>query len=343
MRTGQDAVGGARARGGRGPLGLALLLALGCSAARASAGQDGGRGPARFPASDQQDAWRLLRPAQPALPLWARTLARTLPETTALGLDLDAQHRLRHPLGPVLAARLRRAVAEANRCSYGIEIAEGDLVRAGLSLAEARAVDELPEAERTALAFARALSLAASEITDGEVARLIELFGPDDTVAIVHGVAHANFQDRIFLALGLVAEPGGPLPPVAALPAARSAPPRKARAEQPPAASAGQEPGAAPASWAARGADELRAALAGQEQRTPRIGPADEVRLARLPRPERARVAGSQWGKVSLGYQPGLTSAWFRTMGAFEREAGLEQVFATTLFWVVTRTNECFY
>jgi hypothetical protein len=44
-----------------------------------------------------------------------------------------------------------------------------------------------------------------------------------------------------------------------------------------------------------------------------------------------------------MGYQPGLTSAWFRTMGAFQREAELDQVFAMSLFWVVTRTNECFY
>jgi hypothetical protein len=105
----------------------------------------------------------------------------------------------------------------------------------------------------------------------------------------------------------------------------------------------GQEAGAAPAGWAEWSADDLRAALAAQEQRTPRIALADEVRLARLPRPERERVAGSMWGKVSMGYQPGLTSAWFRTMRAFEREAGLEEIFAMSLFWVVTRTNECFY
>lgn len=44
-----------------------------------------------------------------------------------------------------------------------------------------------------------------------------------------------------------------------------------------------------------------------------------------------------------MGYQPELTGAWFRTMETFEREARLDQVLASSLFWVVTRTDDCFY
>jgi len=46
---------------------------------------------------------------------------------------------------------------------------------------------------------------------------------------------------------------------------------------------------------------------------------------------------------VSLGYEPKLTMAWFDCMGTFGQEASLDRVFAGSLFWVVTRTNECFY
>jgi len=75
----------------------------------------------------------------------------------------------------------------------------------------------------------------------------------------------------------------------------------------------------------------------------PRIELPDALRLARLPRPDRERVAGTTWGKVSMGYQPLLTSAWFQTMGSFEQESKQDEVYANSVFWVVTRTNECFY
>jgi hypothetical protein len=95
--------------------------------------------------------------------------------------------------------------------------------------------------------------------------------------------------------------------------------------------------------WGARGAKDLRKSLQAQQQRTMRIPEPDAAHLARLSRADREHIAGSAWGRVSVGYQPGLTRAWYETMSAFEREVDLDGVFAMTLFWVVTRTNECFY
>jgi hypothetical protein len=328
---------GSNRRGARGA-GLVWALAAACAGAQAE-GRPGGPTVARFEPLGQGVAWEQLQPEEPALPIWARILARSLPRTAALQLALDAEHRIRNPLGPALSARLRWEVADALRCDYAMEIAAFDLARAGLD-AEAARAEGLPDAERSALEFARDLTLSASAIPDEQVAALIEAFGPDDVVAIVHTVAHANFQDRIYLALGLVAEPGGPLPPSELLPAraGEPTPRREARGEAGRGVSAGERP-----AWSAHGAHELRAALEAQQARVSRIPEPDAVRLARLPRPERERVAGSNWGRVSMGYQPDLTRAWFQAMRAFDQEARLDPVFATTLFWVVTRTNECFY
>src|SRR5262249_17660260 len=59
-----------------------------------------------IPISENSEAWKFLPPAdkgagQP-LPAWARTLARTLPRTTAALLELDYLHRAKSPLDPKL-------------------------------------------------------------------------------------------------------------------------------------------------------------------------------------------------------------------------------------------------
>src|SRR5206468_1577051 len=81
-----------------------------------------------------------------------------------------------------------------------------------------------------ALAFARKLSLAAHSVTDKEVEDLVERYGEERVVAMVHTLAHANFQCRIFLALDVRLEPGGPLPPLDM----RLDPERSARVLAPP-------------------------------------------------------------------------------------------------------------
>jgi hypothetical protein len=325
---------------------LSLSLAAGCAAVRGPEGRSDAPAGARFAPLSDEAAWKRLSRETPPLPIWARTLVDSLPRTTALQLDLDFLHRTKNPLGTVLAGRLRWAVADANQCAYARASAESDLAQAGLTADQLRRLgdaDSLSESERVAIEFARKLTWNGAAITDGEVADLIDVYGPDDAVAIVHTVAHANFQNRIFLALGAVAEPDGPFPPREVRPTADTsyAVPARPALAAPSIVRSDTEHARPP--WDERSFAQLRAELDRQKQRKPRIPKPDAVRLARLPRPDRERVAGTAWGKVSMGYQPVLTTAWFQTMGAFESEAKLDEVFANTVFWVVTRTNDCFY
>jgi hypothetical protein len=260
-------------------------------------------------------------------------------------LDLDHLHRTASPLGPILRAKLRWVAADANGCEYGRQYARSDLRRAGLANADLKRLasgpSSGPPAEQGATAFARKLTLAAYKITDAEVASLLEHYGAESLAAIVHTVAYANFQDRILLALGVPVEEGGPLAPLAAPAelalADLAAPPR------PETAQAEAVPLDARPSWSRRTAADLLQALAAQKTRVPRIPPPPADRLAPLPADLRARAERVMWSKISLGYQPELTKSWFHTMYTFQEEARLDRVFANTLFWVITRTNDCFY
>ena len=49
------------------------------------------------------------------------------------------------------------------------------------------------------------------------------------------------------------------------------------------------------------------------------------------------------WMAVSSGYQPGMTRTWFAVLSAFYDEAKVDRMFTNSVFWVVTRTNDCFY
>lgn len=298
-----------------------------------------------LPVSDAE-AWEHVPRATPPLPSWARTTIASLPASTLLQLDLDALQRAENPLGKELSGRLRWTVADANRCAYAKESAEADLADAGLDAEAMRRladVDRLAEPERLAVLFARALTLSASSITDDDVAALVAAFGPDDVVAIVHTVAYANFQDRLFLGLGLTSEPGGATPPrrTRAEPDAVFAVPER---PAPTAASAPRDVGsAAPPNWSARTFDELQEALERQKTRTPRVPEPGAARLARFPKPKRGEIEKRAWGRFSRGYQPVLAGAWLDATHTFAREAKIGEVLENSIFWVVTRTSDCFY
>src|SRR5690606_8301982 len=98
--------------------------------------------------------------------------------------------------------------------------AEADMRRSGLDAEAVRRLTtgpwaDLPEPVRNALALARQLTLQADQVTDAEVAALIDAYGEEKFVAMVQMLAYANFQDRLLLSLGLEVEPEGPLPPLA--------------------------------------------------------------------------------------------------------------------------------
>jgi hypothetical protein len=95
--------------------------------------------------------------------------------------------------------------------------------------------------------------------------------------------------------------------------------------------------------WRERSLEGLDEARADQKARKPRIELPATERLEKLPPEVRERTKRSLRSRVSMGYQPTLTRAWFDTMGSFQSEARMDQVFASSYFWVTTRSNECFY
>ena len=301
---------------------------------------------ASFAPLSDVEAWDRVPRETPPLPLWARKTMESLPITTLLQLRLDALHRTENPLGKKLSARLRWIVADTNRCLYSKQAAEADLKGAGVdfdTLQQLADLERVDEPERSALAFARRLTLSAASITDDEVAALVAAFGPDDVVAIVLTVAFANFQDRVHLALGLTNEPDGAVPPIrmhVAPDAVVEVPDRVAPSDGAERREVAADVGA---TWSRHSFDELQELLEKQKARTPRLPEPDATRLAHFPRPDRAQISRTVWGRMARGYQPVLALAWSDAMRSFGREAKLDPVLSNTVFWVVTRTNDCFY
>src|SRR5207244_3676288 len=95
--------------------------------------------------------------------------------------------------------------------------------------------------------------------------------------------------------------------------------------------------------WQERTFADLERALEQQKKRKSRIPLPGPERLAKVPPESKAQASRVVWTTVSMGYQPALTKAWFGTMRACQAEAHLDRVFANTLFWVITRSNACFY
>ncbi|HWB12803.1 MAG TPA: hypothetical protein VG826_26490 [Pirellulales bacterium] len=305
---------------------------------------------------DDDRVWSRLPPLEVGgrqpLPAWARMLADSLPRTTAAMLELDASHRLRNPLGVPLAARVRWTVARANRSEHGMACAEADLRRAGLddaaieSLKEGSA--EVPEQERLALAFSRRLTLEADTITDAEVARLREALGERNLVALVLLVAHANFQDRLLLALGTAADLGSPLAPLEG---------RFARVGKDGGIAVPQrimpEPGRGPLvperrddeEWQSLDFKALECSLEAQRHRPGRIRvPAWEEVVDTIPEDQRPKEpVRILWTLVCRGYQPELAAGWSACLRTFAEESQQDRVFEESMFWVITRTIHCFY
>jgi hypothetical protein len=270
-------------------------------------------------------------------------------------LELDWLHRANSPLDPRVRGMMRWTVAHANRCAYSKAYAATDLRRAGLAQNEIEALDVAAatrsEAEQAALVFARKLTLEADAVTDEEVARLVEWYGDKQVVAMVLLVAYANFQDRLFLSLGLNVEPGGPLAPVGVRFAkdlsskSITVPKRQQPVEQLDKSRANEAIKIDDADWLSVDFSTLQNKLEAQRDRPGRIRvPAwDEVR-ERLPeRSRRNDPLRIKWSLVCLGYQPEIALAWSACMRAFGGEAKQDRVFEETLFWVITRAIHCFY
>jgi alkylhydroperoxidase family enzyme len=329
----------------------ALAVAILGFATQSALAQPDAKSPSsRFPAASAAEAWNGLRGDQAPVPNWALTLAKPLPRTAAAMLHLEYIHRAQNPLGPILAAKLHWAAADSIGCDYARRNAEADLRRAGLNPEEFKSsIGELTKApvlDRKVIEFARKMTTAANTVTDEEVALLLKELGPEKVVAMVHTLAWANFQNRIILALGIQVEPNGPVPPVDS-PLDRAAQAKLMAPARPPwkqvqQAKVSLAPLLRP-DWEKRSEAELASAMEQQKARPPRIPLPDESRLASLPPEVRGRASKIIWSRVSMGYQPLLTQTWFETMGIFQQEARLDSVFSNSMFWIITRSNECFY
>jgi alkylhydroperoxidase family enzyme len=306
------------------------------------------------------EAWKKMMPyldneVNQRLPVWIRALAVSLPKTAAAMLDLDYAQRMDSTLPPRLRARLRWMAADANRCEYAKAYARFDYVRAGGKAEDIdqlpHRLDKLPEAERLALQLVRQLVEAAYRVSDEQIARLVELYGEKQVVAIVLVAAYANFQDRLLLALGSAIEEGGPLPPVQVrlrshaergAPAPRSGNVAAPTANLPPIPEKLDDP-----EWSSLSYDVLRERLSKQiARRRARIRiPSWETVRANLPDsvPKPDKPIRIQWSLLNLGYQPRLAQAWSAGRQAFREESDLDMVFYESMFWVVTRSVQCFY
>lgn len=310
------------------------------------------------------ETWKKLPVAEEGggqpLPAWIRALAGTLPKTAAAMIDLDYAQRVESPLPPRLRAKLRWVAADANRCEYARAYARFDYLRAGGGAEDIddlpRRLDKLPEAERLALQMVRQLVEAAYTITDAQVARLVQLYDEKQVVAIVLVAAYANFQDRLLLALGVAVEPGGPLPPVKARfrkpPAAKksaAAPKEKPKRQvSPPATNPPPVPERVDdPEWTAVSYESLRRRLSEQIER-----PRARVRIPDWEAVQKTWPEGSprpdspvriKWSLLTYGYQPRLTAVWLGGLRAFRQESDLNPVFHESMFWVVTRSLQCFY
>jgi len=267
-----------------------------------------------------------------------------MPRTTAKMVELDYLHRAANPLGARLACLLRWTVADAVGCEHGRAVSAADGKAIQLDPSIARDANNLPgTADRSAVAFARKLSTEGHAITDDEVAELLKHFSPAQVTAIVHTVAYANFEFRIWFALGVKGET--PIvPPVSARFDSDgwkpTTPARPSWEELKQIKNGGLT---VRVEWGKSGPDELHSSLAKQKERKLRIPLPDKSALESLPLREREAAGRILWNTVSAGYQPEMTRAWFACLYAFYDEAKPNRVFTNSIFWVVTRTNDCFY
>jgi alkylhydroperoxidase family enzyme len=301
--------------------------------------------PGRLPASSNEDAWTKLPRENPPLPPWAKVLVGPLPKTTAKMLELDHLQRAKNPLGPELAGLLQWTVADALGSKFGKATAVDDLRRNSIhprSLEKLGDIKSMAADTRLAAAFARRLTLAGSTITDEEFAELLKVFGPEKVTAIVHTVAYANFFNRIVLGIGA---DGDTVPPVdVKFDADRLG--KVLTPTRPPwddLKTVSAEGLSIRVEWSSANHDELGAALDKQKERKLRIPLPDASRFKDLPPKEREGAEKILWNTVSSGYQPTMPRAWFAALYTYYDEAKVDRVFTNSMFWVVTRTNDCFY
>lgn len=313
----------------------------------------------RVPLLTDAATWERLPPAttgqgQP-LPSWARMLAGELPRSTAALLQLDLAQRTKSPIPPRLRAAMRWISAHANQCSYAEADAAADGRRAGLSdaliagLGKPGYPDWTP-VERTALEFARKMTVDSDSVTDAEFAELVRHFGEKQTASMVLLLAYSNFQDRLLLCLDAPLEEGGARVPVEVVfsPAsfvAQTTPP-PALKKTPLAKPTGKDLVEDDPQWSATSYDELQVRLETQRRKPTRLRVPEWNEVAgNLPEGFMKRPSDIVWYRIVFGYAPELAvpfEFFMRTAGA-EASPKWDRIFGQGLFWVATRAVKCPY
>ena len=188
---------------------------------------------------------------------------------------------------------------------------------------------------------------AAYGIGDDEVAELIKTYGEKPVVAMVLMLAQASCQDRVILSLGLGEDRNSPLRPVPVL-FSRSEDARKhlkipLRKQPDPAVAA--EKWHMGHDWLALDRVSLQQCVLKQKERQSRIRIPSREELSRLDPPgaDTARTGKVIWNSVTRGYQAELAGGWGEVTRSFREEAKQDPVFSNSVFWVVTRSLQCFY
>lgn len=305
-----------------------------------------------LPLLSAEAAWKALPDGENKtgpLPGWARMLANPLPRTTAAMLQLEQAVRLNMPLDPKLRAKVRWAAAQASGSKYGESAALADLKRAGGTPAEVEALTgdwaKLSAGEQTTMRFARKLTKMGSSVEDHEFEAVRKLHGNAAAVGIVLLVAYSNFQDRLVLSLGTPAADGAiPVSSVKfTMPyAGREAALRVLPTTPPP----GPPEQLSDPKWLEVGAESLRRSMEAQTERPGRV-PVPSFEDVKKLLPPNAYPPGREvkikWSLTVIGYQPTVGQAWINCLRTFGAESKQDRKYEESLFWIVTRSVDCFY
>lgn len=149
---------------------------------------------------------RFGEPLKPTL-LWGRVPALLF---TFLAFQRVLE-RARSPLRPALRALVMTRVSQLNHCAFCIDLNAHRLARQPGSRAQAAAVAQWREhpqfdaAERAALDYAEAMTLAGSGVTDAQVAELRRHFSDDAIVELTALIGMQNLSSKFNAALGVPA------------------------------------------------------------------------------------------------------------------------------------------
>lgn len=307
------------------------------------------------PLLSDAEAWKVLPPVESGagqpLPNWAKAVAAHMPRTAAAMLELDAAHRLKSPLDPILRAKQRWVIAQANRCEYSQAYALADLRRAGVDGDGIKVLmgnpSQWPDADKDALEFARLLTVAAPTIPDALFERLRVQHGERQVAAMVLLAAYGNFQDRIVLGLNLPLEDNGPLAPLdvkfaeGALQIGPLIPPENGSdaylLQAQPVVPKDE-------AWLKVSYDELQKRLENQRNRKPRlpIPTWDDVK-GKLPAPMAQKPTRIVWSLTNYGYAHELAIPWTIATRTHWAECPGDRILEESLFWIQTRAIGCNY